>query len=126
MTNRTNADFLQVLLRQAREDPFVYLVLAERSLILSKAKAPQPDHDVHDGGLTLPSTPVDRAFRQYLRGNAYEQRIRLALFRLDIDRVPIFVLCHLAQELLELAAASLAYTAFKLGQRFVHRLWLGE
>ena len=27
----------------------VYLVLAECSLILSKAKAPQPDHDVHDG-----------------------------------------------------------------------------
>ena len=28
---------------------FVYLVFAERSLILSKAKAPQPDHDVHEG-----------------------------------------------------------------------------
>jgi hypothetical protein len=56
MTNRTNADFFQVLLRRAREDPFVYLVIAERSLILSKAKAPQPNHNVHDGGLTLPST----------------------------------------------------------------------
>jgi hypothetical protein len=29
MTNRTNADFLQVLLGQVREDPFVDLVLAE-------------------------------------------------------------------------------------------------
>jgi hypothetical protein len=48
MTNRADADFLQVLLRQAREDLFVYLVLAERSLILAKAKAPQPNHHIHD------------------------------------------------------------------------------
>jgi hypothetical protein len=33
MTNRTNADFLQVLLREARKDPFVYLILAECRLI---------------------------------------------------------------------------------------------
>ena len=55
------------------------------------------------------------AFRQYLRGNAYERRVRLALFRLDIDHVLILIFGHLAQELLELAAAFLAHTAFKLG-----------
>ena len=54
MTNRTDAKLLQVLRRQARKNRLVYLVFAERSLILSEAKAPQPDHDVHDGGLTLP------------------------------------------------------------------------
>jgi len=54
MTDRTNADFFQVLLRQARQDPFVYLVFAERSLILPKAKAPQPNHDVHDGARASP------------------------------------------------------------------------
>ena len=112
-------------------------------------------HDVHDGGLTLPSkhdrpnekgcpaqvlsvsghmTPTQRgnliigrlnltadnelkagACWQYLRGNAYERQIRLALFQLDIDRVLILIFGHLAQELLELAAAFLAHTAFKLG-----------
>ena len=32
------------------KDRLVYLVLAECRLILSEAQAPQPDHDVHDGG----------------------------------------------------------------------------
>ena len=50
----TRRRFLQVLRRQARKDRFVYLVLAERILILSKAKAPQPDHDVHDGAQASP------------------------------------------------------------------------
>ena len=53
MTNRTDADFLQVLLCQAREDPFVNLVLAERSLVSFEAKAPQPTSEVHDGALGL-------------------------------------------------------------------------
>ena len=44
-----DAKVLQVLCRQARKDRLVYLILAERRLILSEAKAPQPDHDVHDG-----------------------------------------------------------------------------
>ena len=44
-----DAKLLQVFRRQARQDRLVNLVLAERSLILSEAKAPQPDHDVHDG-----------------------------------------------------------------------------
>jgi hypothetical protein len=35
-----DAKLLQVLVRQARKDRLVYLVLAERCLILPKAKAP--------------------------------------------------------------------------------------
>ena len=54
MPERRNAKLLQVLSRQARKNRFVYLILAERSLILSKAKAPQPDHDVHDGAQASP------------------------------------------------------------------------
>jgi hypothetical protein len=52
------------------------------------------------------------AFRQYC---AYERRVRLALFRLDIKHVLILIFGHLTQELLKLAAAFLAHTAFKLG-----------
>ena len=59
MPNRTDADFLQVLLRQARKDPFVNLVLAECRLILFEAEAPQPTSDVHDSALT-PSGAHDR------------------------------------------------------------------
>src|SRR6516162_314359 len=44
-----DAKLLQVLVRQARENRLVYLVVAESRLIPSEAKAPQPDHDVHDG-----------------------------------------------------------------------------
>ena len=43
-----DAELLQVLFRQARKDRLVYLVLAECRLILPEAKAPQPDHNVHD------------------------------------------------------------------------------
>ena len=42
-----DAKLLQVLVRQARKNRFVNLVVAERSLILSKAKAAQPNHHVH-------------------------------------------------------------------------------
>lgn len=55
MTDGTNADFLQVLLREAPEDPLVYLVVAERRLVSFEAQAPQPNHDVHDGAPTLPA-----------------------------------------------------------------------
>jgi hypothetical protein len=48
MSDDADAKLLQVLRRQARENRLVYVILAERSLILSKAKAPQPNHDVHD------------------------------------------------------------------------------
>ena len=46
---RRDAKLLQVFRCQAWKNRLVYLVLAERSLVLSEAKAPQPDHDVHDG-----------------------------------------------------------------------------
>ena len=36
-------------MRQAREDRLVNVVVAEYRLVLPKAQAPQPDHDVHDG-----------------------------------------------------------------------------
>ena len=51
MTDRTNADFLQVLSSQARQDPFVDFVVAECRLVFFEAQAPQPDHNVHDGRL---------------------------------------------------------------------------
>ena len=38
MTDRTNADFFQVLLRQVQEDPFAYFVLAECGLVLFEAE----------------------------------------------------------------------------------------
>ena len=47
MPNRCDAKLLQGLVRQARKNRFVYLILAERRLILPEAQAPQPDHDVH-------------------------------------------------------------------------------
>jgi hypothetical protein len=53
VTDRTNADFFQVLLRQARQDPLVYLVFAECGLVPFEAQAPQPSTEVHDGALRL-------------------------------------------------------------------------
>jgi hypothetical protein len=49
MANGTDADFLQVLLCQVREDPLVDFVVAECRLVFFETQAPQPDHDVHDG-----------------------------------------------------------------------------
>ena len=46
---RRDAKLLQVLVRQARENHLVYVILAEDRLILPEAKAPQPDHNIHDG-----------------------------------------------------------------------------
>ena len=51
---RPHRFLLQVLSRQTRKNRLVYVILAERSLILSEAKAPQPDHDVHDGARASP------------------------------------------------------------------------
>ena len=45
----THRILLQVLSRQIGHGRLIYLVLAECRLILSEAKAPQPDNDVHDG-----------------------------------------------------------------------------
>ena len=49
MPQRRDAKLFQVLSREVREDRLVNVVLAEQRLILSEAKAPQPDHNVHDG-----------------------------------------------------------------------------
>ena len=49
MPNSGDAKLFQVLCRQARENPFVNLVLAEGRLVLFEAEAPQPDHEVHEG-----------------------------------------------------------------------------
>jgi hypothetical protein len=47
MPNCYDAKLLQGLVRQARENRLVYLVLAECRLILFEAKPPQPTSDVH-------------------------------------------------------------------------------
>ena len=81
MTNRTNADFLQVFLREAREDPFVYFVFAERSLVLSEAQAPQPTSEVHDGALTLVAChcAVDTCLARHYPKRSFPAIISLSL-----------------------------------------------
>ena len=49
MPKGRDAKLLQVLVRQARENRLVYVILAEDRLVLAEAQAPQPDHNVHDG-----------------------------------------------------------------------------
>jgi hypothetical protein len=44
-----NAKLFEVLGGEAREDPLVDLFVAECRLVLFEAKAPQPEHNVHDG-----------------------------------------------------------------------------
>jgi hypothetical protein len=53
-----DAKLLQVLFREARKNRLVYLVLAECRLILPEAKAPQPDHDVHNGAPNSGLRPI--------------------------------------------------------------------
>ena len=53
MPEGSDAKLFQVLRRQARENPFVYLVFAECGFIAFEAKAPQPPSEVHDGALGL-------------------------------------------------------------------------
>ena len=61
MPDCRDAQIRQVISRQGRKNRFVNLVFAERSLIPSKAKAPQPDHDVHDGPkIRAPHTNAER------------------------------------------------------------------
>src|SRR5215813_13693309 len=48
VTKRGDAKLLQVLVRQARENRLVNVILAEDRLIFPEAQAPQPDHNVHD------------------------------------------------------------------------------
>jgi hypothetical protein len=49
MPEGRDAKFFQVVRCQMQQDRLVYLILAECCLILPEAKAPQPDHNVHDG-----------------------------------------------------------------------------
>jgi hypothetical protein len=51
VADRTDADFLQVRQRKAREDPLVYVILAECRLILFEAEHPQPTSEIHAGPL---------------------------------------------------------------------------
>src|SRR5262245_37012312 len=55
VAERRDAKLFQVLCREARKNCFVNLVFAERSLILSKAKAAQPTPEVHNGSPIRPS-----------------------------------------------------------------------
>ena len=59
MTNGTDADFLKVLLGEAREDPLVDLVIAECRLVFFEAEAAQPPTDVHDGAPSLGSMMIE-------------------------------------------------------------------
>src|SRR5262249_53218299 len=49
MPKRRDAKLLEVLVRQARQNRLVYVIFAENCLVLPKAQALQPDHNVHDG-----------------------------------------------------------------------------
>jgi len=55
MTNCRDAKLLKRLVRQARKDCLIYLILAERSLILPEAKRPQPTPDIHGSASACPS-----------------------------------------------------------------------
>jgi hypothetical protein len=62
---------LQVLFRQARKNRLVYLIVAERGLILPEAQAPQPDHNVHR------SAPQSGVVRASSAGEARVSRVEL-------------------------------------------------
>jgi hypothetical protein len=74
MTNRADADFLQVLRREAWQDLFTNLVLAECGLVLPKTQAPQPDHNVHDGA-------YNRGWRTSSAGAASVSRVAMGVLR---------------------------------------------
>ena len=49
VTDCSDAELLQDLVRQARQDRLVNLILAECRLVFPEAQAPQPDRNVHRG-----------------------------------------------------------------------------
>src|SRR6266496_1009618 len=53
MSDNTDAQILQVVCRQTRQDRLVDLIFAECRLIPFEAKAPQPTPDVHHRAPTL-------------------------------------------------------------------------
>ena len=62
MPNCCDAEFLKSLVRQARKNRLVYLVLAEGGLVAFETQAPQPPTEVHDSALTRPKAhdPPDK------------------------------------------------------------------
>jgi hypothetical protein len=66
------AKLLQGLVRQARKNRLVYLILAEGRLVLPEAQAPQPDHNVHDGA-------HNRGWRASSAGEARVSRVALGV-----------------------------------------------
>ena len=72
MTDCCDAKLLQGLVRQARKNRLVYLIFTECRLILPEAKAPQPDHNVHDGA-------YNRGWRASSAGEARVSRVALGV-----------------------------------------------
>jgi hypothetical protein len=70
VTKRGDTKLLQVLVRQARENRLVYVILAEDYLVLGKAETPQPDHNVHDDA-------HNRGWRASSAGEARVSRVAL-------------------------------------------------
>ena len=58
MTDKTDTKLLQVLLRQARQDPLVISFSRNAASYLFEAKPPQPTSDVH-GGTPVRTVPHD-------------------------------------------------------------------
>src|SRR6516164_5206960 len=52
MPNKTDAQILQVVCRQGRQDRLVDLIFAECRLVLFEAETPQPTPEIHNGVLT--------------------------------------------------------------------------
>src|SRR5262245_23080103 len=64
VSDSVDTQLLQVLRRQTRQDRVIDRGLAECPLVLSKAKAPQPGSEVHNGpNFALSSTRVNRRGR---------------------------------------------------------------
>src|SRR6516162_2907968 len=57
MSDRTNAQILQVLRRQPRQNRIIDLILSECGLVSFEAKTPQPTLDVHED-VALAQLPV--------------------------------------------------------------------
>jgi hypothetical protein len=74
MPDNTDAQILQVVCRQGRQDHLVDLIFAECRLISLEAKAPQPTPDVHHRALTLagayPTTKTTRCCARAASGQA--------------------------------------------------------
>src|SRR5215467_9088002 len=83
MPDNTDAQILQIICRQGRQDCPVDLIFAECRLIPFEAKAPQPTPDVHHRALTLAADAPHplallRARRERPRCSAAEQRDEVA------------------------------------------------